>query len=197
MSANYLFFDTETTGLPRNYNAPSSDTENWPRMVQISWIITDENGEEIKREDHIIKPEGYTIPTQASNIHRITTQRALKEGHPLKDVLDSFLTDVDNAQHLVCHNASFDKKIVGAELIRSFGYDDLQKRTFRCTMRESTNFCRLPFQRGGWGNAYKVPRLQELHNILFGCEFEDAHNSMSDVQATVKCFWKLKEIGVM
>lgn len=194
--ANYLFFDTETTGLPRNYQAPSSDTDNWPRMVQLSWIITDEEGKELKREDHIIKPDGYTIPDEVARIHRITTSRAMAEGNPLKEVLDTFLTDVEASDHLVCHNASFDKKIVGAELIRSFGFDDLQKRSFRCTMRESTDFCRLPYARGGWGR-YKVPRLQELHSILFGYEFEDAHNSMSDVQATVKCFWKLREMGIM
>ena len=31
----YLFFDTETTGLPANWQAPMSDLENWPRLVQI------------------------------------------------------------------------------------------------------------------------------------------------------------------
>ena len=30
----YLIFDTETAGLPRNYGAPYTDVENWPRMVQ-------------------------------------------------------------------------------------------------------------------------------------------------------------------
>jgi len=29
----YLFFDTETTGLPRNWKAPVTDLDNWPRMV--------------------------------------------------------------------------------------------------------------------------------------------------------------------
>ena len=40
----YLFFDTETTGVPQNYKAPSSDTDNWPRMVQLAWIVTDDEG---------------------------------------------------------------------------------------------------------------------------------------------------------
>ena len=33
-----LFFDTETTGLPSDYNAPINNSHNWPRLVQISWI---------------------------------------------------------------------------------------------------------------------------------------------------------------
>ena len=40
----YLFFDTETTGTPKNYDKPTSDTQNWPHIVQLSWIIEDFNG---------------------------------------------------------------------------------------------------------------------------------------------------------
>lgn len=40
----YLFFDTETTGLPKNYKAPASDSDNWPRLVQIAWSIYDAEG---------------------------------------------------------------------------------------------------------------------------------------------------------
>ncbi len=32
----YLFFDTETTGLPRNWHAPASDLANWPRLIQLA-----------------------------------------------------------------------------------------------------------------------------------------------------------------
>ena len=31
-----LVFDTETTGLPKIDNAPLSDFDNWPRMVQLA-----------------------------------------------------------------------------------------------------------------------------------------------------------------
>ena len=58
----YLIFDTETTGLPQNFNAPLSDSDNWPRMVQIAWQLHDEEGKLIENQDYIIKPEGYDIP---------------------------------------------------------------------------------------------------------------------------------------
>ena len=38
----YLFFDTETTGLPRNWKAPVTHLNNWPRMIQIAWIACDD-----------------------------------------------------------------------------------------------------------------------------------------------------------
>lgn len=40
----YLFFDTETTGIPRNWRAPVTDLTNWPRIVQVAWLECDEDG---------------------------------------------------------------------------------------------------------------------------------------------------------
>lgn len=74
----YIFFDTETTGVPKNYKAPSSNTDNWPRLVQLAWILTDDHGETINSGNLIVKPNGFTIPTEASRIHGITTEKALK-----------------------------------------------------------------------------------------------------------------------
>ena len=40
----YLIFDTETTGLPKSWNAPITDTDNWPRCIQIAWQLHDNMG---------------------------------------------------------------------------------------------------------------------------------------------------------
>ena len=58
----FLIFDTETTGLPRNWNAPLSDAENWPRCIQIAWQLHDKSGNCIIHEDYLVKPDGFTIP---------------------------------------------------------------------------------------------------------------------------------------
>ena len=94
---NYLFFDTETTGVPRNYKAPSSDTRNWPRLVQLAWILTDENGNRIHTGNQIVKPDGFVIPADAAKVHGITTQRAMAEGIPLNEVINLFKADLDIA----------------------------------------------------------------------------------------------------
>lgn len=73
----YLFFDTETTGLPKNWKAPVTDLNNWPRLVQLAY---DSNGNKISGGDFIIKPEGFSIPTESSRIHGISTERALRAG---------------------------------------------------------------------------------------------------------------------
>ena len=185
---NYLFFDTETTGLPHDYEAPASDTMNWPRMVQLSWILTDNQGNVLSVHDCIIRPDGYEIPEQAASIHGISTERAMREGIALDSALAIFVQTLDSAEYIVGHNISFDIHVVDAEFIRR-GIDiQLSRMKSYCTMLAGTEYCKLPGYRGG----YKWPKLQELHKKLFGTEFDDAHNSAADVDATRKCFWEMR-----
>jgi len=186
----YLFFDTETTGLPRNWKAPVSDLNNWPRLVQLAYLYYDSNGNKISGGDFIIKPEGFTIPTDASRIHGISTERALKEGQSLTSVLQHFNSLIGQASYLVAHNMSFDEKIVGAEFLRNGMQNSIQSKNKICTMEKSTNFCAID---GPYG--YKWPKLSELHYKLFRTGFDEAHNAAVDITATAKCFWELKRLG--
>jgi len=190
----YLFFDTETTGLPRNWQAPAGDLENWPRLVQIAWVLYKE-GLEVSHSDFIIKPEGFSIPTDASNIHGITTERATREGALLRLVLNEFQNLVKRADFLVAHNISFDEKIVGAEFLRENMPNILVSKKTICTKEISTNFCAIPHTNSHSG--YKWPKLSELHMKLFGAEFIDFHNALADVNATAKCFWEMKKRGIV
>ena len=188
----FFFFDTETTGVPLNYKAPSSDTNNWPRLVQLAWILTDEEGNRIHTGNLIVKPEGFIIPTDATRVHGITTQRANEEGVPLAEVIEQFKVDLDVATYIVGHNIEFDKKIMGAEMIRLGMEDILDSKKSYCTMQSSIDFCKIP---GKYG--YKYPKLQELYKKLFGTEFDNAHDAMSDIEATAKCFWELRKRKLM
>lgn len=188
----YLFFDTETTGLPKRWNAPAADFNNWPRLVQIAWLFSDDGGHEIGSADYIIKPDGFLIPKEAENIHGISNERAIMEGVPLVNALSEFLAAMKKCEILVAHNMSFDEKIVEAEFLREKLEYDLRDIKKICTKITSTEFCQLP---GNYG--FKWPSLPELHNKLFGSGFEDAHNALSDVKICAKCFFKLKRLGVL
>lgn len=185
----FLFFDTETTGLPRNFNAPVSNFDNWPRLVQLAYLCFDESGNEILRGDFIIKPEGFIIPPDSAKIHGITTVRASKEGLSLPIVLKEFAKIIEQADTLVGHNISFDEKIIGCEFLRLNIRNSLSTKKKICTMKASTNYCAINGQYG-----FKWPSLSELHFKLFRKEFEEAHNAMIDTLATAKCFWELKKI---
>lgn len=186
----YLFFDTETTGLPRNWKAPVTDLDNWPRLVQLAYLYYDQNGNKISGGDFIIKPEGFSIPLEASRIHGISTEKADKEGQSLTTVLQNFQSLISQAEILVAHNMSFDEVIVGAEFLRADMPNTIPSKNKICTMKSTTNYCALD---GPYG--YKWPKLSELHYKLFGTGFEEAHNAAVDITATAKCFWELKRIG--
>lgn len=184
----YIIFDTETTGLPRNYDAPITDLDNWPRLVQLAWQLHDEKGRLLSNQSFIVKPEGFTIPYNAEKVHGISTERALKEGHDLSEVLRAFQKDVARSRYLVGHNIDFDIKVTGAEFLRKQEATDLLDRGSLDTKDISTDFCAIP---GGKGGKFKWPTLTELHHKLFGAGFEDAHDAAYDVAATAKCFFGL------
>ncbi len=188
----HLFFDTETTGLPRNWKAPVTDLNNWPRMIQIAWILCDMNGNRIEADDYIIKPENFKIPKDASRVHEITTERAISEGEDLENVLNIFNALIERSDFIVAHNISFDEKILGAELLRKKIQSNFNIKRKLCTMKSSTDYCRLS---GPYG--YKWPKLSELHIKLFGKDFEEAHDASVDINATERCFWELRRIGLI
>ena len=114
----FLIFDTETTGLPKSYNAPLTDFDNWPRMVQVAWQLHDATGNLLQSSSIIIKPEGYAIPFATIQIHGITNERANEEGKNLKATLEEFIEVVNKATYVCGHNVEFDLNIVGAEFLR-------------------------------------------------------------------------------
>ena len=190
-----LFFDTETTGLPQYYNAPITEVNNWPRLVQLAFIEYFEDGSLASKHNYIIKPEGFSIPRDATLIHRISNQQAQTEGHDLTQVLDIFADSINESAILIDHNFDFDKCIVGAEFVRK-DFDTkplLSKRSF-CTMKNKSvvNFCRIQSRSG-----HKWPKLDELYYKLFNEKITDAHNASIDIEATAKCFWALLRLGVV
>lgn len=191
----FLIFDTETTGLPRNYNAPLSDSENWPRVVQIAWQLHDVTGKLISSNSIIVKPEGFTIPFNAAQVHGITTERALAEGSDLQQVMYEFVEAVKQTKYLCGHNIEFDLSIVGAEFHRLGMSNFFEGKPVIDTKSDPvTEFCAIP---GGKGGKFKWPKLEEVYRKLFNAGFEEAHNAAFDVEATAKAFFELLKRSIL
>lgn len=185
--AKYLFFDTETTGVDRNGD----------RIVQISWILTDEQDNELSVESYIIRPDGYEIPARVSAIHGITTERATEEGLPLEEVMSAFEFDWNRADAIVAHNIGFDLSFVRREA-ENAGITLKEKSVWFDTMEAGTDVCKLPGRYHGSGySPYKSPKLIELYRHLFRKGFEDAHTASADTQACRECFWELARRDVI
>lgn len=181
----YLFFDTETTGLPQNYNAPYSDLANWPRVVQLAWVLADAEKKILEEKSFIIKPDGFSIPAASAAVHGIDDAKANELGIPLVEALGVFNKSLLEASPtLVAHNILFDINVLGAEFLRTNISTNFMDLTQVCTMKSSIEFCGLPNR--------KFPKLAELHRRLFDADFENAHDALADVLACYRCFFELK-----
>ena len=188
----YLIFDTETTGLPKNWKAPVSDTDNWPRCVQIAWQLHDELGNLVEANSFIIKPHGYDIPYESEKIHGISTRLAELEGEKLEIVLKEFNNSISKSKFIIGHNVNFDLNVIGCEFHRLNTSSNIELTDVLDTCTETTaTLCKLP---GGRGGKFKLPTLTELHEFLFSAPFQDAHNATADVEATARCFLELIRI---
>ncbi len=185
----YLIFDTETTGLPKRWDAPITDTNNWPRCVQIAWQLHDEMGKLIEHQDYLVQPDGYNIPYDAERIHGISTELAQADGVSLAEVLEKFNIALSKTMFIVGQNLGFDINIMGCEFHRLGIESPMATLPVLDTCTEVTaSLLRLP---GGRGGKFKLPTLTELHQYLFQVPFNEAHNATADVEATTRCFFEL------
>lgn len=203
----YLVFDTETNGKPGNFKIPMKYVDNWPRITQLAWQLIDKDGNVIDERENLIKPNGWVIPSVSNLMEKgvreedaikqaqfftdnnMSTERCEEFGKPISEELAHFMAAYNKANFLVAHNMSFDYNVLGAELIR------IQMKAANgirlgkiCTMEASTKYCRLP---GGFRGEYKWPQLIQLYKILFGEEFDGAHDALADVRACARCLIEL------
>jgi len=185
----YLIFDTETTGLPKRWDAPVTDTDNWPRCIQIAWQLHDELGNLVEHKDMLVRPDGFNIPYEAEQIHGISTALAKQDGVALSEVLELFNNALAQTKFVVGQNVDFDINIMGCEFHRLGVENNLTSLPVLDTCTEATaELCKIPGARGG---KFKLPTLTELHEFLFGEPFAEAHNATADVEAATRCFLEL------
>src|SRR5512135_496069 len=177
----FIFFDCETTGRPRTrYFAPEG-VDEWPHLVQLAWARYDVHGRNEDAHSHIVRPNGFRIPPDATAIHGISHAHAVRVGRDLGEVLDEFLEAIAApATTLVAHNLSYDTGVIGAELVRLRKPLAFLEMPGICTMKGTTELCQL-VRPGGYG--YKWPTLEELHRYCFGRSYDGAHDAANDLEA--------------
>lgn len=201
-----LVLDTETIALPISWDKPASDFDNWPRICQIAFELFDETGATIKRVVELVLPDNWEIPTKETFMAKGESEaEAIKKaqfwvdngfdtetcnllGLPMKDLLRQFARCYDECDVLCCHNISFDKNVISAELHRyKVGIKNGPKPDF-CTKLEGEEICKLPSQYPG---KWKWPTLGQLYFHLFGKEFTNGHDAGNDIQATKECYLEI------
>lgn len=193
--------DCETTGLPAKGHVYDKDFMAYPYIVTFAYKIDNQPVEEF-----IINQEGRQIPPEATAIHGVTNEMCAASPHLLSDVLGAFIFKASGADFSIGHNIYFDTSTIKANVLRMiqlngitqefYGHIEeiLHKDRRVDTMQKTISFCNLP---GQYAGQKKWPKLTELHEKLFPGETFDAHTSGADVEATYKCYLKLKELGVL
>jgi len=175
-----LFFDTETTGLVKNWNN-RCDPAN-PKLVQLGMVAC-EGTRSIFTYGSIVKPyyPPETLTEGAFAAHGISYEMAEKFGSPLQEILDKFTKWSSCADQIVAHNIKFDECVI----MNAFGVNDELPNKF-CTMLESTPVCKMFGPKG-----YKWPKLSEAYRILFDEDLVNAHDAMTDVLACKRVYFHL------
>jgi DNA polymerase III epsilon subunit-like protein len=142
----------------------------------LAWILANEDGFPVEEFKTILRPSVFLIPAAAAAIHGISTEVAMAKGVDLVEVMNHFQRSLLKANKVIAHNLQFDEMILGAEFIRCQLPNQIEALSRACTMQASTDLCQLPGPHG-----YKWPRLDELHQHLFGVGIGDAHRVATSV----------------
>lgn len=189
---NVLIFDTETTGLP-NWKEPSDDPSQ-PYVVDIAADLADENGNILASMDAIIN-NGIFIPDDMAAIHGITTEIAAADGIAPDQAINGFLDMVRRADLIVGHNVSFDVRMMRIMVAKVHGEKwDNPLPTF-CTMRKSTNVCKILSEKPRHPEDWKWPKLTEAIKFFFDEEHPDAHRARPDCDGSRRIYFHLRSIG--
>jgi len=180
----FLFIDTETSGLPKNWKAPYHQEGNWPSIIQIAWIIYDKNFNEVERQNHYIVNDGFIIEKSSQEIHGITAEFLNVNGKskeaammPLLQVIKKF------SPAIIGHYMEFDYHMINAEFCRMGISNPLEHQVFYCTMKASKPYVRNP--------RVDLLKLNEFYEELFNEKPKDFHNALSDALNTAKIFFHL------
>ena len=183
----FLFVDTETSGLPKNWQAPY-DSKSWPYVVQIAWIICKADGTELKKENHYIKNVNFKIQKSAQKIHEINSEFLDKKGEDSRNVMNKFAADLKQYDPLlVGHFIELDVHMINAAFFRLSINNPVAQLPRFCTMKASAKYVRNPY--------FNHLKLGQFYKTLFSKTAENLHNALNDVEYTRAVFFELKLRG--
>ncbi len=185
-----LFCDVETSGFISNKIPANHPDQAW--IVQIAAILS--TREKVYNEfSFMLLSMNRKIHPAAEAVHHISVEDA-DNGVSETTVASLFLKMLDYHPTVVCHNYPFDSKFI-MQLLDRNGYNGswIKEAPAFCTMRASTDICKLPFKSNkNWGvQKYKWPKLEELYFHLFQKYIVGAHDALADTKATRECYYEL------
>lgn len=194
-----LFYDTETTGLPL-FKDPS-EHPGQPHIVQLAAALVDlDSRETVASLDLIVRPDGWIIPDEVTEVHGITTEYAMAVGVPETLALSLFL-EMWAGRKRIAHNESFDARIIRIAQHRAGELEhDLERwkaGTAECTARLATPILKLPPTAkmvAANRHHYKTANLSEAVLFFTGKPLENAHSALADVRGCMDVYFGIQDM---
>ncbi|MET4076215.1 exonuclease domain-containing protein [Hymenobacter sp. UYCo722] len=185
-----LFVDTETSGIPRDWNQPYASRGNWPHIAQLAWVVYTREGAEVKAENHYIQPSDYDLDPAAGSVHGLTVAFLRENGESRHAVMQCLHRDLTHYQPLVvAHFMQLDFHMVGVGFHRAGLTNPLLGLPLFCTMRATGPLLRH--------SAQGFLRLPELYQRLFKEPQPRAHDALADAYAAARCFFEMQRQGII
>lgn len=183
----YLIFDCSALAGKTDYKANFTETNAWPRLIHISWILLNDEYKPIGDADYIVDSKNFIIDDKSKEKAHIDDDDIAKKNMAVDEILDKFSESVEKAEYIFAHNLNYNENILGAEYVRNKKSINMFSKKRHCLMEEGTYFCKIPSKGGG----FKFPTLPELHAACFGQSYGPPGNARADVIAATRSFIKL------
>lgn len=191
-------YDTETTGFPL-FKQPSNHVGQ-PHLVDLCLRLYSAEGELVDEMEAMVRPDGWTVPKSASDVHGITTDIATINGIDEIEAVSKFGHMHKRAALRVAHNCAFDDRIMRIAIKRFFGEeaaDRFKLKPTYCTANASKPIIKLPptekMLKTQFRNSFKTPNLAEALLFFTGRELEGAHRAKVDTVACAEVFFALQK----
>ncbi len=167
----YIAFDIETTGL----NVKTD------RMIQVGAILFDsETYETIKTYSTLVNPcDDFEIAEGAYEKCHISKEEVLEKGVPISEVISEIQKMFEEADAILTYNGNhFDIPFLFNEFARNGKMLQIPKMVYDSLQIEQ---------------RHNSNKLVDVYKRYYGKDYEDAHNALADVIATIDVFKKQVE----
>lgn len=189
----FIVLDVETSGLRKFRNKDPKHLTNWPRIVQLAYQVYDQNDQLIDSVSVIFK-QPRPLPADAIQVHGITDEMCKSLGVKPDPILQRLYKLSQQIDFMVAHNATFDHDVVEANMRRFKIADDFEVPLV-CTMDHAKRI--EDFRPLDVNGRKKNGRLEELHQYLFDESPARLHDAEADTLATARCFFELRQRGII
>jgi DNA polymerase III epsilon subunit family exonuclease len=174
-----MAFDTETTGLVSNR---SVSDKFLPHIIDFYAVIVDLASGQTHGEFGTLINPGIQLDPEITEITKLT-DADLKDAPKWEKVADAIEEFIHSGPAVLAHNAAFDVEMVDIEYARLKRKIDWPPLI--CTVEQTRHL-----------RSHNI-NLSDLHELLLGFRFEDAHRAKPDTQATVRCAIEMYKRGML